>query len=150
MDLLQYNKKINFDVYNKRRIIFLEEISFLCAINVFSKCFEIKYSRNLLGLKYDLTMVTFNSCADTRQISDASNSRRYLVLLVTFGKWWVLKHMDCVFWCEIALLSVSFAFSRKCHAVCLRYTIIPRQRDTGYAIILFYQNWFFDSNSWFS
>ena len=59
MDLIQYNKKINFDVHNKRRNIFLEEIRFLYAINVFSKCFEIKYSRNLLGSKYDLTLVTF-------------------------------------------------------------------------------------------
>ena len=85
-DLIQYNKKINFDVHNKRRIILLEEICFPYAINVFSKCFEIKYSRNLLGSKYNSTMVTFNSCTDTRQISAAPNSRRYPVVLVPFWK----------------------------------------------------------------
>ena len=31
-------------------------------------------------------MVTFNSRTDTRQISAASNSRRYLILLVPFWK----------------------------------------------------------------
>ena len=31
-------------------------------------------------------MVTFNSCAETRQISAAPNSRRYLILLVPFWK----------------------------------------------------------------
>ena len=83
---LQYNKKNNFDVYNKRRIILLEEICFPFAIIVFSKCFEIKHSRNVLGSKYDSTMVTFNSCTDMRQISAAPNSRRYLILLVPSRK----------------------------------------------------------------
>ena len=85
-DLLQYNKKINFDDHNKRRIILLEEISFPSTICVFSKCFQIKYSRNLFGSKYDSSMVTFNSCTDMRQISAAPNSRRYLILLVSFWK----------------------------------------------------------------
>ena len=85
-DLMQYNKKINFDVHNKRRIILLEEICFPFAISVFSKCFEIKHSRNLFGSKYDSTMVTVNSCADMRQISAAPNSRRYLILLVPLWK----------------------------------------------------------------
>ena len=31
-------------------------------------------------------MVTFNSCADTRQIWAAANSRQYLILLVPFWK----------------------------------------------------------------
>ena len=31
-------------------------------------------------------MVTLNSCTDTRQISAALNSRRYLILLVSFWK----------------------------------------------------------------
>ena len=31
-------------------------------------------------------MATFNSCTDTRQISAAPNSRRYLILLVPFWK----------------------------------------------------------------
>ena len=31
-------------------------------------------------------MVTFNSCADTRQISAAPNSCRYLIVLVSFWK----------------------------------------------------------------
>ena len=31
-------------------------------------------------------MVTFNSCTDTRQISAAPNSRRYLIVLVPFWK----------------------------------------------------------------
>ena len=83
---LQYNKKINFDVHNKRRIILLEEICFPFAISVFSKCFEIKHSRNLLGSKYDSTTVTFNSCTDMRQISAVLNSRRYLILLVPLWK----------------------------------------------------------------
>ena len=85
-DLTQYNKKIHFDVHNKRRIILLEEICFPSAIRVFSECLEIKCSRNLLGSKYDSTMVTFNSRTATRQISAAPNSRRYLILLVSFWK----------------------------------------------------------------
>ena len=48
--------------------------------------FSNNYSRNLLGSKYNLTMVTFNSCTDTRQISAAPNSRRYLIVLVPFWK----------------------------------------------------------------
>ena len=83
---VQYNKKIHFYVYNKRRIILLEEICFPSAIRVFSKCFEKKYSENLLGSKYDSTMVIFNSCTETRQILAAPNSRRYLILLVPFWK----------------------------------------------------------------
>ena len=85
-DLIQYNKKINFDDHNKRRIILLEEICFPSVISVFSKCFQIKYSRNLFGSKYDSSMVIFNSCTDTHQISAAPNSRRYLILLVSFWK----------------------------------------------------------------
>ena len=77
---------MSFDRQNKRKIILLEEICFPFAISVFSKCFQIKYSRNLLGTKYYSTMVTFNSCTDTRQISVARNSRRYLILLVPFWK----------------------------------------------------------------
>ena len=46
----------------------------------------MKYSRNLLGTKYDSTMVTFNSCTDTRQISAAPNSCQYLILLDPFWK----------------------------------------------------------------
>ena len=34
-NLLQYNKKINFDVRNKQRIILLKEICFPFAISVF-------------------------------------------------------------------------------------------------------------------
>ena len=45
-----------------------------------------KYSRNLLETKYDSTMVTFNSCTDTRQISAAPNFRRYLIVIVPFWK----------------------------------------------------------------
>ena len=63
---------------------FRRDLLFLFAIYVFSKCFEIKYSRNLPGSKYDSTMVTFNLCTDTRQISAAPNSRRHLILLVPF------------------------------------------------------------------
>ena len=85
-DLIQYNKKINFDDRNKRRIILLEEICFPSAVRAFSKCFQIKYFRNLFGSKYDSSMVTLNSCTDTRQISAAPNSRRYLILLVSFWK----------------------------------------------------------------
>ena len=85
-DQIQCYKKINFDVYNKRRIILVEEIWFPSAISVFSKCFQIKYSRNLFGSKYDSSMMTFNSCTDTRQISAAPNSCRYLILLVSFWK----------------------------------------------------------------
>ena len=48
-DPIQYNKKINFDVHNKRRIIRLEEICFPSAISIFSKRFQLKYSRNLFG-----------------------------------------------------------------------------------------------------
>ena len=84
--LIQYNKKINFDDHNKRRIILLEEICFSSAVSAFSKCFHIKYSRNLFGSKYDSSLVTLNSCTDTHQISAAPNSRRYLILLVSFWK----------------------------------------------------------------
>ena len=45
--------------------------------NVFSK---------FIWSKYNSTMVTFNSCIDTRQISAAPNSRRYLILLAPFWK----------------------------------------------------------------
>ena len=117
-DLIQYNKKINFDVQSKLRVILFEETCFPSAISVFSEYFQVKCSRNLLGSKYDLTTMTFNSCTDTRQISAAPNSRRYLIVLVPFWKMMSLKQTDCVFWCEIALLSVSFAFSRKSNAVC--------------------------------
>ena len=55
-------------------------------MTVFPECFQMKYSRNLLGSKYDWTMVTFNSCTDTPQISAAPDSRRYLILLVPFWK----------------------------------------------------------------
>ena len=85
-DQIQYNKKSNFDDHNKRRIILLEEICFPSAISVFSKCFQIKYSRNLFGSKYDSSMMTFNSCTDTRQISSAPNFCRNLILLVSFWK----------------------------------------------------------------
>ena len=62
-------------------------------------------------------MVTFNSCTDTCQVSSFPNSRRYLILLVPFWKMMVLKQMDCVCWCKIALLSASFAFFRECNAL---------------------------------
>ena len=61
-------------------------ICFPLAISVFSKCFRIKCSRNLLRSKYNSTMVTFNSCTDTRQISAAPNSRQYLIQLFPFRK----------------------------------------------------------------
>ena len=61
-------------------------ICFPSAISVFSKCFRIKYSRNLLRSKYNSTMVAFNSCTDTSQISAAPNSRQYLIQLVPFRK----------------------------------------------------------------
>ena len=63
-------------------------------------------------------MMIFNSCTDTRQISAALNSRRYLIVLVPFWTMMGFEQMDCVFWSEIALLSVSFALSRKSNAVC--------------------------------
>ena len=37
----------------------------------FSECFQLKYSRNFLELKYDLTVVTLNSRTDKRQYSAA-------------------------------------------------------------------------------
>ena len=43
----------------------------------FSECFQIIYSRNLLGSKYDSTVVTLNSRTDKRQISAAPNFRRF-------------------------------------------------------------------------
>ena len=53
----------------------------------FFERFQLKYSRNLLGLKYDLTTrVAFNLWIGIRQISAASNSHRYLILLVSFWK----------------------------------------------------------------
>ena len=85
-DLIRYNKKINFNVKSKLKVILLEEICFPSAISLFSKCFAIKHSRNLFGSKYDWTMVSFISCTDTRQISAAPNSRRYLIFLVSFCK----------------------------------------------------------------
>ena len=85
-DLIRYNKKINFNVKSKLRVILLEEICFPSAISLFSKCFAIKHSRNLFGSKYDSTMVSFISYTDTRQISAAPNSRRNLIFLVSFCK----------------------------------------------------------------
>ena len=52
----------------------------------FFRIFSLKYSRNLLGSKYNLTMVTFNSWTDTLQISAAPNFYHYLILLVPFWK----------------------------------------------------------------
>ena len=130
-DIIQYNKKINFDVHNKRRIILLKEICFPSAISVFFKSFRIKYYRNLSGSKYDSFMVTFNLCRLLIRVR--SRPPRILAgiwfYLFHFEKWWVLKQMECVFWCEIALLFASFAFCRKCNAVCWRDIIIPRQRE---------------------
>ena len=64
----------------------MEQICFPSAISVFSEYFQIKYSRNLLGSKYDSTMVTFISCTDRPQISAAPISCRYLILLLPFWK----------------------------------------------------------------
>ena len=144
-DLIQCNKKsvstftINGESFSKKRFAFLLQLVFL-KWNIL----EI-----YLGSKYRSTMMTLNSCTDTRQITVARILASIWFYLFHFGKWWVLKQMDCALWCEIALLSATFAFSRKCNAVCGRDIIIPRQRDACYAMILFYQNWFFDSNSSF-
>ena len=114
-DLIQYNKKINFDDHNKRRFILLEEICFPSAISVFSKCFQVKSSRNLFGSKYDSSLVTFNSCTDTRQISASSNSRRYLILLVSF-------------WKMMSFETNGFRFLvRNCAAFCLIH-ILPQMQ----------------------
>ena len=73
-DPKQYNKKsistfkINEDIW---KVILLKDICFSSAISFFSECFQLKYSRNLLRSKYDLTMMTFSSWTDTRQISAA-------------------------------------------------------------------------------
>ena len=61
-DLIRYNKKSISDIW---RVILLEEICFPSVFSVFSECFLLIY-RNVLELKYDLTMMTFNSSADTR------------------------------------------------------------------------------------
>ena len=53
---------------------------------VISICFSFKNYRNLLGSRYDLTMVTVNLWTVTRQISAAPNSHQYLILLVLFWK----------------------------------------------------------------
>ena len=128
--VVQYNKKINFDVYNKRRIILLEEICFPYAISSFSKCFEIKYSRNLLGLKYDSTMVTFNSCTDTRQISAVPNSRRYLILVVPIWKMMSFETnglrflvRNCAAFCLICIFPQiqSGMLTRHYHSTAARY-----------------------------
>ena len=86
-------KNNNFDVHNKRRIILVKDLGFPSAISVFSKCFQIKYSRNLFESKYNSSMVTFNSCTDTRQISVAPNSCRYQILLVSF--WKMMRFETC-------------------------------------------------------
>ena len=112
---LQYNKKINFDVHNKRRIILLEEICFSFASRVFSKCFKIKHSQNVLGSKYDSTMVTFNSYTDMRQISAAPNSRRSLILLVPLWKMMSFKTNGLRF------------FERNCAAFCLIRILLQMQ-----------------------
>ena len=117
-DLIQYNKKINFDVHNKRRIIPLEEICFPFAISVFSKCFEIKHSRNLLRSKYDSTMVAYNSCTDMRQISAAPNSRRYLILLVSLWKMMSFETNGLRFLVRNCAAFYLIRILRKCNAVC--------------------------------
>ena len=48
---------------------FLEEIAFHQQLVFFFDCFQSKYSQNLLGSKYDLTLVTFNLWTDTQQFS---------------------------------------------------------------------------------
>ena len=149
-DLIQYNKKINFDVHNKRRIILLEEICFPSAISVFSKCFEIKYSWNLLGSIDDLAMVTFCSCTDTRQISAAPNSRRYVILLVPYWKMISFERNELRFFVRKPRCFLPHLhFLANANAVCWQYIIIPRQRDPGCAMIFFYQYCFFISNSSF-
>ena len=96
----------------------------------FFQIFSIKYSWNLLGSKYDFTIVTFNSWTDTHQFSAPQNSHWYLILL--FGKWWVLKQNGLRFLVQNrTLLSASFVFSRKSNVVCWQDIIIPRQRNTG-------------------
>ena len=85
------------------------------VFKAFSKCFETKYSRNLLGSKYDSTMVTFNSCTDTRQISAAPNFRRNLILLVAF-------------WRKISFETNGLHFLvRNCAAFCL-IRILPQMQ----------------------
>ena len=76
-------------------------------------------------------MVTLNSCTDTRQISAAPNSRRYLILPVLFWKMMSFETNGLRFlvrnravFCLIRILS-----QMQCG---MRDIIIPRQRDTGY------------------
>ena len=139
-DLIQYNKKINFDDHNKRKIILVEEICFPSAVSAFSKCIQIKYSRNLFGSKYDSSMVTLNSCTDTRQISAAPNFRRYLILLVSFRKMMTFETIGLRFlmrnraaFCLIRILPQMQCgmLTRHHHSTTAR---------SGYAMILFYQN----------
>ena len=62
--------KINGETFSWKRFAFLQQLVF------FPECFQLKYSRNLLESKYDLTMVTFNLWIDRRHISAAPNSYR--------------------------------------------------------------------------
>ena len=111
---------------------FWKKFAFLQQLIFFSECFQLKYSRNLLGSKYDLIMVTFSSWL----IHVSSQSLQILTSIWFYflenDQFW--NKMYCVFWCKIALLSASFVFSRKSNMVCWRDIIIPRQRDTVYAI----------------
>ena len=67
---------------------------------IFSKFIRVK-------IPYDSTMVTFNSCTDTPQISAAPNSRRYLIMLLPF---WKMMSFDCDFGANAILVRNRAAF----------------------------------------
>ena len=116
-------------------------------MSVFPECFQIKYSRNLLGSKYDSTMVTFNSCTVRLRSWPPQILAGIWFYLFHFRKWRVLVQKDNVFWCEIALLSASFACSCKSNAVCWRDILsfhdsaIPATQRSY--IFIKYQHWLY-------
>ena len=83
----------------------------------FFRIFSSKYSRDLVGSKYNLTKVTFNSWTDSHQISAAPNSQQYLILLVPFWKMMSFETKWIAF-VGAKMLSASFVFSLKGNVVC--------------------------------
>ena len=121
----------------KGESFFWKRFAFFLRLVFFSECFQTKYSQNLLGAKHDSTMVTFNSCTDTRQISTAPNSRRYLIRRVV--PFWKMMSFETIRFRFLVQNRSAFCLVRVLpQKQCGMQTrhIILRQRDTGYVMIL--------------
>ena len=81
---------------------------------IFSKFIRVE-------IPYDSTMVIFNSCTDTPQISATPDSRWYLIVLVPFWKTMSFEQMDCVFWYRAAFRLVRVLPQKQCGMLTRHY-----------------------------